>query len=824
MAADLTQLFHKLFVARRPEAIAEILTGLGDSADLDLGDPIGDSGLFWHPVGGDASNLSAINLATKAGRSLTERITNAEDALFELRAHTASGDLPQNPRQAAAKWFGRPLSGPDAGMYTWDYDTSNADRLIHVAMLDSGRPEAPTLDVLDAGIGIHGGDMTSTILSLRGGNKIRKFHLIGAFGQGGSSTLAFSEFVIYASRHVDDPSTVGFTVIRVQRLGDSYKEDCYAYLAVEAAQGVSGVPTSVVGAAPLILYDISDSPKWLHGTLVRHVAFKLPGLSAPLQASPGNLYHFLHASLFDPLLPFRLLDLRVSGKEKDELVSGSRNRLMKYTLKKKRKQELGEDVEKGGSAELRHYRPMEFIAPHGETEPTIGVEYWVPLNYRKSTAKGSERGLRPSSSELFAQKGHPIIGTLYGQNQGELSASFVRRLNLGLVSKHIVVHVDASRVPNHTRRELFSSTREGFKEGTVLEAVERVLAKMLIEDEELAKIERELGEMVVQKDTVKTEDEVKQQITRLLLDAGVKVSEAGKTVTGGKGAITQLPKPPGAGYKQKEPLPTLPFPQVTKWEMVVPAKEMEIHIGDYELVLVETDADAEFDNENRIAIRTEPSVLEVGTKAPLSGGRIRWRLRTTEGAVEKQEGRIIATITKPDGTQLIAEKPFRVLAKLPAPAKQVKGEVPPFEVLPLDPTKDEDRPTWGQVWPELAEEQDPGKLSRVAYRTLTTGEKTYVYFNVLFPPFRSAEDLFLIKSKPLAAAYRVQYKIWIGYHALLQENDSKDERGEAGDSDLVERTLVEETIRVATMQAKQAIQVVELKKQALKGQEEEALV
>jgi hypothetical protein len=189
-----------------------------------------------------------------------------------------------------------------------------------------------------------------------------------------------------------------------------------------------------------------------------------------------------------------------------------------------------------------------------------------------------------------------------------------------------------------------------------------------------------------------------------------------------------------------------------------------------------------------------------------------------------QAGTVIATITRPDGRQMITQKPFRVLEAPVEPQKKAKGQVPPFEILPIDPLKEEDRPTWGQLWPELADETDVAKLHGMAYKSLTAGGKTYVYFNVLFPPFRQAEDRYLTTGSAQAALYRVQYKIWIGYHALLQESDSKDERAEAeADSgELVERTLFEETIRVATMQAKQAVQVVELRKQILKGEPEGA--
>ena len=813
--ANLTDLFAELIRATRPEQIAEILALLGDSTEIGLDEELGDSGLMWHAVGDDPGNLSAINLATKPGRSLTERITNAIDAMLEKRAHSVSAPYPKNPREATQQWFGRPATGRDQGLYTWDYSTNHDDKHIHVTLLESGREDAPTVDVLDSGIGIGPDNFARTILSLRGGNKISKFYLVGAFGQGGSSTLAFSEYALYASRHVDDPAILTFTLIRVLRLSDAYKEDCYVYLTAVAEDGAAHMPSINTGDAALDIYDAPSvkAPLWHHGTLVRHIGFKLSGLNATLGPSPGNLYHYLHATLFDPLLPFRLLDLRRPASLKNELVSGSRNRLMNYTTKKL-------DDGEHATTELKHYKPMEFVVPHGETDASLGVEYWVVLNWKKAP-KGSkmERTLRPSSNELFIQHNYPVLGTQNGQNQGELSSAMFRRLNLPMVGRHIIIHVDASRAPSHVRRMLFSSTREGFKDGPILTGIERVLSTMMDDDKELSSIERELAERLVQRENKKTEDEVKSQITKLLLDSGVAVHEEGKTAQPGTNGNEPTDKKKRAPYKNKEPLPTLPFPQVTEWKIVVPSADLEVRIGDYETVLVETNADAEFDRRNAVAIRAEPPIVEVGTKAPLSGGRVRWRMRATEAAAHAQEGRIIATITRPDGSQLTSERRFVILAKAPEPAKPSKGSVPPFEVLPIDPTKGEDREQWGQLWPTLADSQDMLELSSVAYRVSAIGSKRYVYFNTLFTPFRATEDSYLVKGKGLAELFRVQYKVWIGYHALLQEAESADERA-ATTEDYVERVLEEETVRVATMQAKQAAQFVELKRAVMKVSEE----
>lgn len=817
---DLAGLFARLIATTRPEEMQKILADLGDSTDVGLDEEIGSSGLVWHAVGDNPGNLSVINLATKPGRSLTERVTNGMDAILEKRAQTAPSPLPRSPREAAQTWFQRPVSGPDQGLFNWDYAAEHYDRLISVALLESGREDAPSVDVWDAGVGISAVKFPDTILSLRSaGNKITKFHLIGAFGQGGSASLAFADYTIYASRHVDAPGKVAFTVIRVLRLSDTYKEDCYAYLALKDSPNSQSVLETDIGGGPIELYPPeAKAPGWVNGTLVRHIAFKLHGLTATLSSSPGNLYHYLHLTLFDPLLPFRVIDVR-DDAIKNELVSGSRNRLMRLTKKKK-----GEESD--GRTDLRHYRPMEYVVPHGETDASIGIEYWVVLNWKKPAKGKTEPTLRPSSNELFVQRNNPIVGTLNGQNQGELSTAILRKLNLATVARHMVVHIDASKCPSHVRRELFSSTREGFKDGPVLATIERVLTLMIEKDQELARIERELAERMLDKENKKTEDEVKEQITKLLIDTGMSVLDPGRAPAPGEGEDAPVPPKPRPIPPTPVPLPTLPYPQVTKWTMTVPSEAFQIRIGDYELVLIETDADAEFDRRGAIAIRSEPSLLEVGTKGALAGGRIRWRMRVSEGVQPSQTGKIIASITRPDGSQLTASQDFTVLAAMPKPSKPTKTKVPPFEVLPIDPTKDEDREKWGQLWPDLADETDWAKLSVPAYKVDPVAGKKYVYFNTLFTPYRVAEEGYRLKSPAVAAMFQVQYKVWIGYHALLQEVDSADELNlvDEKEKQYVERVLEEETIRVATMQVKQATQVVELKRAMMKAAPEEVTV
>jgi hypothetical protein len=792
-----------------PLAVRHVLTEIGDHADVGLDEPFGEFGLQWHAFGDNPSNISTIGLGTKPGRSLTERLTNAMDAILEDRLQPNVAP-PESPRAAAMQWFGRGITGPDDGLYKWNFGELRMDRRIAVVMTDSGTESAPTVDVVDDGVGMTAEHFPDTILSLQSGNKIRKWYLIGAFGQGGASSLGFCEYALIASRSRDRANEVAFTVIRPLRLDESYKEDTYAYLAVYRTNGTLVVPSfTFSGELRLYAGEHTNVPALRKGTVVRHYGYKLSNLEKTLSASPGNLYHYLHVSMFDPLFPFRVIDLRDPHREKDELVTGSRNRLMK----------LGGKVAPGedeSGTELKHHREMEYVVPHGAAEPMIGIEYWVVLSYRKgSGARKDEFILRPQSNELFVQSNHPIIGTLNGQNQGEMTAQLLREIGLPMVAKHVVIHVDASNASRTVRRDLFATSREGFKDGPVLAGLLQVLRKMLEEDENLAAIERELNERMARREAQTTSEEVRRQVTKLLIEAGFQPQKEGPAPTAatqGDKHEVHVPRP----HKpiKPEPLPTLPFPDVTFLSIVAPKPSLLIHENDLEVILVQTDADAEYDRRNRLAIRSEPDVLEVVSKTPLRGGRVRWRLRPKQGTAVGQTGNAIVTLTRLDGSQLTDSLPFEVLQPAEQPTKRVRGQVPPFNIIPINPFDHQEE--WGTVWPNAAENGGNDTQKAVAYKAIrATGGVINVYYSTIFAPFESQLQRLGGESAAMAELFRTNYEVWIGYHAILQESASATPEV---DPEMLDRILEEDRARVAQMQVKQALQMAELMRRAMREQ------
>ena len=815
--STMEQLFKALIASTTSEQVSQALTDIGDHAGVEINEPFGEMGLEWHPFGDSLSNISSTGLATKSGRSLTERVTNAMDAILEDRVPSGVTTLPRSCREAAAQWFGRHTTGPDDGLFKWNFGQNGFDRLINVVLTARTPNNAATIDVLDTGIGLGPERFCDTILSLQEGNKLKKHYLIGAFGQGGASTLEYSDFVVIVSRSRSNPDVVSFTVVRVINLGNDYKEDAYAYLCLgrkDPAMPPVVPHIDMKTAEPILLYGKSsltrDPPALSVGTLVRHVGYKLPGLSGALGPAATNLYHFMHIALFDPLLPFRVIDLRDPDNAKDELITGSRNRLMRLLERKPKDDRPDEQKDR---REIRHHRPLEYIKPFGATSPCVGIEYWVVFGYKKIDGPEKWR-LRPSSNELFISKGNPIVGTLNGQNQGEQSAKLLRELGLAMVANHIIIHIDASGAESKIRRQLFSTNREGFKDGPVLESIMSNLREMLEEDADLHTIETELTERLTKRDSEQTNTVVRDQITRLLLESGFKVSKPGLSVKKGEGGEV-VPMPPtkkGVVHVKPPPLPTLPYPQVSKFDIRYPEDSLRVTLNGSGSMMVETDADDRFDEEGRIAIRFEPPYLDVAGKSQLHGGRIRWRLHPIQSDQVKagQLGKVVVAITKPDGVQLLRELPYELLPAREIQQKVEKGLVPPFEIYPVSPYKDEDAETWGNLWPDLTDETSAEERAKVAYKTMRRNGDIIVYYSIAFGPYAAAIEKLKSQSSAKAALFDTFYQVWIGYHAILQENE-RTKSGAELENDLFNTLMEEERTRVATVQVKQALQTATMK-------------
>lgn len=772
-------LFECLREATAARHVDRILDQIGALRAASLDKVVG-GGYRWQAFGDNPSNVSTIGLGANPGKALIERVTNAIDAVIE-RERPKGKKLPTSPREAVKEWFGRPETGPDTGLFNWKYGNVDEKVRVHIRPSDG---EYPTVDVEDQGIGIQPEDFPKTILSLQAGNKLTKLYLAGTFGQGGSASIAFSKYVIVWSRHKDWTHKTGFTVIRELELGSEYKENAYAYLTDENGH-VMWVDSPTDGEA---------------GTTVRHIEYKMEKqkLGGTLISSPGNLYHAFNAGMFDTMLPFRVIDHRDFKRSRDEVVRGSRNRLMRET---------GAAMKEVGT-NIVHHHPMEYLmVGDAMKEPTLGLEYWVVLSRRKSGVGDNRVILRPQSNELFVNNNYPLVATVNGQVHGEQSAKFLRDMGLPLLSKHIVIHLDASRVNARLRRDLFATTREGFKDGPLLSEVMEKVETILKADDKLFDLEQQLADRIVSSENAHTSSEVKAQVVKLLTDAGWPGAQVGPRKVKGKGReIAQALSAEGSGegtgggseaLSEAEPFIAAPFPEVNQFEPAIDV--LELPQGKAKVVQILSDASREFADRGLVALRSEPEGMAevLSFSAPKSGGFM-WRVQAGEAAKVGDTFALIASLTKPNGEQLQASVVCAVVEPLKDKSEEGSGSVPDFEVIAVSPR---DAEAWSMVWPELPPDNTPEeRLVQVAYRPLKVGDGLFVYYSTVFQPFAELREKYAHRG-PLVNAYQSDFEVFTAYHAITQYLDDP---LEGLDTEMAERLAEAERTRFGKVQSKQS--------------------
>ena len=246
--------------------------------------------------------------------------------------------------------------------------------------------------VEDSGIGQHPVDFPKTLLSLGESNKVDKPYLMGAFGQGGSSTFAYCDFSAIVSRRHGNclggkSDLIGWTLVRKYD-DDSLKVFRYEYLVDENGQ------------IPALDPDYLDSIglPFQSGTRFVHVGYDLGRLNARWSLVG---YRYFDNLLFDPVLPYRIEDRRISPAFNRNLY-GARNRL--------------DQAEVSRSPEAQNYDAD--LAQWGG-DGRIKIRYWVfrPMGDHSSDPE-DERGVKldsyldfsnsPRTISLYSERGNVI--------------------------------------------------------------------------------------------------------------------------------------------------------------------------------------------------------------------------------------------------------------------------------------------------------------------------------------------------------------------------------------------------------------------------------
>ncbi len=179
-------------------------------------------------------------------------------------------------------------------------------------------------------------------------------------------------------------------------------------------------------------------------------------------------------------------------------------------------------------------------------------------------------------------------------------------------------------------------------------------------------------------------------------------------------------------------------------------------------------------------------------------------VRPTETAKVGDKGKVIVTLTKPDGSQMSDEVEYEVYAAIEKPSKPDKGIIPPFEIKAIDPTDTE----WNQVWENVDEGSE--EVTTVAYKPKLLNGVIWVFYSKVFNHFKTQADKLKLTSEAQHKLFISNYEVWIGLHAILQFKSQIGEELKEDDEEVIEQEREAERARVAQIQVKQAMSVTNL--------------
>ena len=399
----------------------------------------------WVPVGGNYSNLSTLQMLDKGENGVIERITNAIDAVLEKEYQKNPDKSLKNPRQTSEKYFG--IKGGNLTNYETKEIPSELRNLVEVRVLESGQLGRPTIEIRDRGIGISAENIGKTILSLQSGNKLDKFYLAGTFGQGGSTAIPFSPYVLIVSKvdpYFDSSNKVAFTITKsVDDLG--YKAPVYMYL----IQKSTGYPFAIVD---------SDN-EFDSGTSVKQIGMDINQYGRSSAIAPGDLsiLHFINKKLFNPILPINVIELR--DKVAHEVIKNNNNKRLS----------TGVNSRLNTSDKILEKGELETNYSYGGK---VKLNYWIVSTYE--------------DYKNFNDKMTPVLYTINGQVQGVETSNLFNKINKPYLHGHLVVNVDCDYI-TAVKSRLFTSDRARFQDNSYSSELRDKVKYLLENDQELVR-------------------------------------------------------------------------------------------------------------------------------------------------------------------------------------------------------------------------------------------------------------------------------------------------------------------------------------------------
>ncbi len=617
---DNKSFFLKLAKAEDENAVSKIINE----------EPVLSNDKNWKPFGGFRGNFSQIhNQQGQTIPALVEKPINSIDALLIKECKLMGIDpesklAPRSIPEAIEKFF---------SVKNGDFSEVSGRRRREIAeniqVIAVGLRGKPNIVIYDNGEGQHPHDFENTFLSLNKDNKLKIKFVQGKYNMGGTGVLpncGTKKYQLILSRKniklLDGhPDSFGFTLVRLHKVKttEQYKNSWYEYCVDDEGK----ILTFSADELELGLYN----RKFRSGTYIKLYNYDL--------TRPSNitldLWRDLNKYLYYSALPILLYEKReFKGKTPSKVLLGNKIRIM---------------------IDEREQKETTFPISIGFEDIKCGGEVTV---FNEAVDKNEFVGKLA------------VVFTINGQVHDHLSNSFITSaVKLPYLSGSLLINIDCTKIPVSTREELFMSSRDRMRGGSLSQGFKDEIAKELHDNDVLKQInDRRRDEKIFQNPK---DEQFLNKVMGKLLRKNEEISKLlglnglipGKT----KKKIRKLIERPGFSFRLKR------YPSYVRFKRIAPGNiKMIPQNGECKLEL-DTDVEDEYLIRSRdrgefkvtflkSGIRTgsksisskngDEEVFDVNVVGP-SQGQIMVRIKTKKELPVGNEIPVNMELSSPDG-------------------------------------------------------------------------------------------------------------------------------------------------------------------------------
>ena len=462
----------------------------------------------WYPIDERETNFNVVtNQASTGSKALTELCTNMVDAVLMKHAHMKGieprgSQAPRSVTDAVRDLV--QLKGSRSGILAEvddeEYLRTFAEKNLIIGVT-GGRTQSESLcfTFIDNGEGQRPNDFRGTFLSLSTGSKSDISFVQGKYNMGSSGVLNYCGrrwYKLIVSRRFDESGPWGWTLVR--RRPSSGKPVAEFFSINETPL----FPASVIHPMTLGNGDIDDKVHLSTGTIVKLYDYKMESA-----ASFRNIRESLNENLISTVLPFRLMDYRVTPQRTGRRAQGVDERTvsgMEFLLLRRDRSESTEDDRESA------YEPGTKEHVGNIDDPELGrVSVQAIIPRRQPSGKHLPTWLAPprNTDRVF----HTVNGQVqYKEKRGYLS----QQCGFPALKDRVVIIVDASELSEAGHNDVWKGDRENVRATEVGQLYREKITEVIKDSPYL----KELQGRIVREETDRLTEQGRVELFQGLVD------------------------------------------------------------------------------------------------------------------------------------------------------------------------------------------------------------------------------------------------------------------------------------------------------------------